>query len=165
MYSQTKEPQNRLADNAVRIWRISGILSNVAGFILLGVLFFLDSYFSWYPWIGWILIGLTVLSVLYAVWEILIRPKLLYSHWRYDVSEQFLQLKFGTLTEVHQLIPMSKIQSVATRQGPLLRKYNLYAISVETMGSSHNIPVLPEQVAVELRDQIAYYAKIKEVDE
>ncbi|WP_244533119.1 PH domain-containing protein [Paenibacillus sp. 453mf] len=165
MYSQTKEPQQRLADNAVKIWWISAVISNVIGFVIFGVLLFLNFYFSWYAWIGWVLIGLTIILVLFAVWDILIRPKLLYAHWRYDVSEQFLQMKFGTLTEVHQLIPMTKIQSVATRQGPLLRKYKLYALSVDTMGSSHSIPILPEQVALDLRDQIAYYAKIKEVDE
>lgn len=165
LYSQTKEPQQRLADNAVKIWWISAVISNVIGFVILGVLLFLNYYLSWYAWIGWVLIGLTIILVLFAVWDILIRPKLLYAHWRYDVSEQFLQMKFGTLTEVHQLIPMTKIQSVATRQGPLLRKHKLYALSVDTMGSSHSIPILPEQVALDLRDQIAYYAKIKEVDE
>lgn len=60
---------------------------------------------------------------------------------------------------------MTKIQSVATEQGPILRKYGLYSVSVETMGSSHTIPALPKDVAVELRNQIAQYAKIKEVEQ
>jgi len=101
--------------------------------------------------------------VLGAVWSF-INPFLLYKNWRYDVDEEFLQLKSGVLYEEHQLVPMTKIQSVATKQGPLLRKYGLCSISIETMGSSHTIPALPKDVAIKLRNQIAHYAKIKEVE-
>ena len=59
---------------------------------------------------------------------------------------------------------MTKIQSISTNQGPLLRKYDFYSISIDTMGSSHSIPALPKEKAIELRNQIAYFAKIKEVE-
>jgi len=74
-------------------------------------------------------------------------------------------LKHGALKKVHQIVPMAKVQSVTTNQGPLLRKYGLYSVSIGTMGSSHTIPALPEEVALELRNQIASYARINEVDE
>jgi membrane protein YdbS with pleckstrin-like domain len=32
------------------------------------------------------------------------------------------------------------------------------------MGDSHDIPAIPEKEAYELRDKIAHFAKIKEVD-
>ncbi|MDV2687120.1 PH domain-containing protein, partial [Alkalihalophilus lindianensis] len=90
---------------------------------------------SWKEWIGWILKGLIPISVLGAVWS-WIRPFLLYKSWRFDINEDFLQLKSGVLNEEHQLVPMTKIQSVSTNQGPLLRKYGLCSVSIETMGSS-----------------------------
>ncbi len=62
-------------------------------------------------------------------------------------------------------IPMTKIQGVSTTQGPILRRYQLRSITVETMGSSYSIPALEEKVAYELRDNIAEYAKIKEVEQ
>lgn len=49
--------------------------------------------------------------------------------------------------------------------GPILRRYQLRSITVETMGSSYSIPALEEKVAYELRDNIAEYAKIKEVEQ
>ena len=73
-------------------------------------------------------------------------------------------MKSGALVEEYKIVPMTKIQSVATNQGPLLRKYGLYNLTVETMGSSHMIPALPTVVANELRNRIAEYAKLKEVD-
>lgn len=96
---------------------------------------------------------------------IFLQPVWLYRHWYYGVSAEFLQLKHGALNKVHQVIPMAKVQSVTTNQGPLMRKYGLYSVSVGTMGSSHVIPALPEEVAFALRNQIASYARINEVDE
>ncbi len=146
------------------MWMLSETITNLIAFIILGVLLYLDYRFSWKEWIGWILLGITVISVLGAAWS-LISPFLLYKNWRFDVDEEFLQLKSGVLNEVHELVPMTKIQSVATKQGPLLRKYGLCSVSIETMGSSHSIPALPKEVAIKLRNQIAQYAKIKEVEQ
>lgn len=140
------------------------MIAFLIGIIVLSVLFYLNYYFSWKQWIGWVLVIVAVLALISGIWS-LISPFLLFKNWRYDVDEQFLQLKSGALIEIHQLIPMTKIQAVATEQGPLLRKYDLYAISVETMGSSHVIPALPKKAAIELRNQIARYAKIKEVEQ
>ncbi|WHY86617.1 PH domain-containing protein [Neobacillus novalis] len=163
MYSQMNGPQKRLSKDAVKVWIISETITSIIGFITLGIFLYLDYRFSWKEWIGWILKGLLLISVLSAVWS-WIKSFLLYKSWRYDVSEEFLQLKSGVLYEKHQLVPMTKIQSVATNQGPVLRKYGLCSVSIETIASAHAIPALPKQTAIELRNQIAHYAKIKEVE-
>ncbi|MBD1373548.1 PH domain-containing protein [Hazenella sp. IB182357] len=163
MYSQMNMPQKRLSKEAVKVWIISEMIMNLIGFMIIGVLLYLDYFFSWQEWIGWILIAIVVISVLGTVWSF-INPLLRYKNWRYDIDEEFLQLKSGVLYEKHELVPMTKIQSVATKQGPILRKYELYSISIETMGSSHTIPVLSKDIAIKLRNQVAHYAKIKEVE-
>lgn len=163
MNSHIPSPQNRLSKDAVKVWIISGVIENVIGFIILAFLFYLDHLFLWKEWIGWILIGVAGISVLLAVGSF-IKPFLLYKTWCYEVDEEFLQLKYGALNEKHQLIPMTKIQSVATTHGPLLRRYGLYSVSVETMASSYTIPALPKETAIELRNQIAQLAKVKEVE-
>lgn len=81
------------------------------------------------------------------------------------MNEEFLQLKSGAINETHELVPMTKIQSVATEQGPILKRYELCSVTVETMGSSHTIPALPKELAIELRNQMAQYAKMKEVEQ
>lgn len=156
-------PQKRLSKDAIKVWLISDAIGNIIVLIILGIFFYLDYRFSWKEWVGWLLIGATVLTIIGWIWS-LIRPFLLYKHWRYDVDEAFLQLKSGAIKETHELVPMTKIQSVATEQGPILRKYGLCSVSVETMGSSQTIPALPKEVAIELRNQIAQYARIKEVE-
>ncbi|WP_334077767.1 PH domain-containing protein [Paenibacillus sanfengchensis] len=165
MPNKIREPLNRLSQHAVKIWIINEIIGSVIAFLVLGVLFYLDARFSWVFWVGWILIGSAVLAVLLTLWSVFIHPFLLYARWRYEVSEQFLQLKYGAFTVTNELVPMTKIQSVATKQGPLHRRYGVCSVTVKTMGSSHTIPMLDHDVAKALRNQIARYAKLKEVDE
>ncbi|GIP34717.1 PH domain-containing protein [Paenibacillus sp. J2TS4] len=164
MYSQISAPEQRLSKDAVKVWILSEMITNLIVLIIIGVLFYLDYRFSWKEWVGWILIGVTAIYVPAAVWSF-ISPFLLYKSWRYDVNEEFIQLKSGVLNERHELVPMTKIQSVATKQGPLLRKYGLCSVSIETMGSSHSIPALSKGVAIQLRNQIAQFAKLKEVEQ
>ena len=165
MYSQIHAPENRLSKDSVKVWIISRVISYVIWIAIFSILLYLDYRFSWYEWIGWVLIGITSLIALSGIWSVFIKPFLLYKNWRYDAAEDFLQLKSGAFNEEHQLVPMTKIQSVATNQGPILRMYGLYSLTIETMGSTHRIPALPKDVAIELRNRIAHYAKIKEVDE
>jgi len=164
MYSEIEEPKRCISEKAMKVWRISETLINMGILVVLGIVFYLDVYFEWKKWIGWIIIGLLGLTVLSAIWGIIIEPSLKQKYWRYDVDEEFIQLKSGIWNKKHQLIPMTKVQSVELIQGPLLRKYQLYSISVGTMGSSHEIPAIPQEEAQKLRDQIAHYAKIKEVE-
>lgn len=157
-----ESPNEQLSKDSVKVWVISETMLNIVGFLILGGLFIVDHYFAWPVWAGWILLALTVLSIFGTAWSIL-KAFLLYKHWRYGVSEEFLQLKSGALHEQHQLIPMTKIQSVSTHQGPLLKRYKLYSIKINTIGSVHEIPALPESTALDLRNQIALYAKVEEV--
>ncbi|WP_186579494.1 PH domain-containing protein [Aquibacillus kalidii] len=156
--------ENKLSPRAQKAWLISEVIGIVIGFIVLAVLFWLDFHFAWPVWIGWILIALTAYTVLDAVWS-LIKPKYLYESWRYQVDEEYIQLSYGILKKEWVTVPIAKVQSISTRQGPILRIYQLREIKVETMGSSHAIPALDEQVAIQLKDTLAEYAKLKEVDE
>ena len=165
MNSQIPVPEGRLSKNAVKVWVMVETVSHLIILSVLTALFFLDNFFYWQEWIGWILIAITCLTILSAIWSIFMKPFFLYKNWRYHADEEFLQLKSGAINEEHQLVPMSKIQAVSTNQGPFLRKYGLYSLSIETMGSSHVIPALPEDVAIDLRNRIAHFAKIKEVEE
>lgn len=143
---------------------ISEMIGNVIGGIVIVVLFLLHHYFSWPQWAFWILIVLVVLTIAGIIWNF-IEPKLLYRSWSYQFSEEYLQMSSGIFTKEWVTVPMTKIQSVSTVQGPLMKRFDLCSIKVETMGSSHTIPGLEHKVALELREIIAEYAKLKEVDD
>ncbi|WP_054708596.1 PH domain-containing protein [Bacillus sp. JCM 19041] len=164
MQMKISEPERILAKDMIKVWLIRDALLNAIGFAILGVLFYLDYRFLWAEWIWWILLFITAASVVGAVWS-LFKPYILYKSWRYEADHEFLQLKSGIWFEEHQLVPMAKIQAVETQQGPILRRYGLSSISVQTTGSSHLIEALRKEDAVVLRNQIAHYAKVQEVDD
>lgn len=164
MFSEINPPEKRLDKQVVNVWVISDLISNLIIFIVLGILIYLRYHFAWPVWIFWILIGIFVFTLLLMIWSTYLRPRFLYKNWRYDVNEEFLQLKSGAFFETYTLIPMTKIQSVETSQGPILRKYGLFSLTVQTIASSHAIPALSEATAMKLREEIAQFAKVKEVE-
>lgn len=159
------QPQNRMDKNFIKASIIDELIESIIFFLVLGVLFYLNDHFNWPYWIGWILIGITIITILATIWSLLFRPFLLYRNTRYEVDENFLQLKSGAIFEHHEIVPMTKVQSVETNQGPIMRRFGLYGLSVETMGSTHGISGLQKERAMEIRNQIAQYAKIKEIEQ
>src|SRR5699024_3062852 len=111
-----------------------------------------------------ILIGVAILLVINKVVDFIL-PFYRYRNFRYAADEAFLYIKSGAIFEKREVVPMTKIQAVQTDQGPLLRRYNLYTVTVSTMGTTHGMTGLKKDVAFALRDEIARYAKIKEEDE
>lgn len=159
------EPANKISKDAVKVWRISNFLGQLITILIGGSLIWVGIYFNWYQWIVIVLSILLFIDIIYALWEVVFQPTLLQKYWRYHIDEEFIQMKYGVFITKHLIIPMTKVQYVEAKQGPLLRKYNLHTLSIGTMQSSSSIPALPEQEALALRKQIAHHAKIKEVEE
>jgi len=162
MYIEIEEPNQRISSDAVKVWRISHSLTFLVELLVIAILFFCTNIFGWYNWIETILSILFGLAFLSAIYNITIQPVFLQRTWRYQVDEQFVQLKHGKWTEEHTLIPMEKVEYVKTEQGPVMRRYGLYTIEVGTTTSSHKIPAIPEDIAKQLKSQIATYAKIQD---
>lgn len=144
---------------------MTNIITDLIIFLVLGGLLWAGYFFDWYEWIKiilWVLLGLMPFL---AVWSIVIDPIIIQKHWRYGIDENFVRLKHGKFFQTDTVIPMTKIQYVEAEQGPILRRFGLYSLTIGTMRSAHEIPALPEQEAFEIRDLIAYHAKINEVDE
>lgn len=153
-----------LSPSFPKIRIISDTLTNLVGLVVVGILFWLYHLFAWPMWAFWILLAALVFTILGFIWSF-IEPIYLYRSWSYQVDEEYLQLSYGVLKKEWVTVPMTKVQSVSTVQGPIMKRYHTRSIKVETMGSSHVIPVLEESKALELRERLIEYAKLKEVDE
>lgn len=120
-------------------------------------------YFEWKTWVSWLFVILLVLDIGMSVWTVGIAPILWQKYWRFHVDETYIQLRYGRLSYEHVVIPTAKIQSVRLQQGPFLRRYGLMAVTIDTLSDAHTIPALSTEEARILRDEIAHYAKVKEV--
>jgi uncharacterized protein len=140
------EPTRRLPQRARTLWRLQ-----TAGrwglAVALGVAlsFPLPGPWSTLVW-ALPLAGLPV--------AVLVGPELLWRRWRYDVREEEIDVRLGVLTIVRTLVPMQRVQHVATRQGVLERALGLATVVFHTAAGARSIPALPQAEAAALRDRI-----------
>jgi membrane protein YdbS with pleckstrin-like domain len=64
------------------------------------------------------------------------------------------------MVKTRQLIPMSRIQHVDTRRGPLQQRFGLSSVVFYTAAGSMEIPALSQERAADVRDRIAELAKV-----
>ncbi|MFO7800048.1 MAG: PH domain-containing protein, partial [Rhodohalobacter sp.] len=112
----------------------------------------------------WIVVASSVIIALIWVFSVAVLPYLSWKNWRYAVDAKEIDLKRGVLIKNRTLIPLSRVQHVDTRQGPLLRWYNLASVTISTAATTHEIPALDEVIADRVRDQISKYARLAEED-
>ncbi|MDQ0205980.1 PH domain-containing protein [Alkalicoccobacillus murimartini] len=150
-------PTKRLSKKSITIWRIQRSFEGIFLLILpIGYAIALN-YFDW-P--SWILIVLISILVLYIVALIIIWPPIQWRRFRYQVLEQEIDIVQGVVIVRRTLVPMTRIQHVETEQGPILRRYKMASVEIQTAATTHRIPVLPIEEADELRDQIARLAAV-----
>jgi uncharacterized protein len=164
MYIHIPEPTKTISKKATIVWRISNTIGHTTALFIIGVLIICSDRFEWYDWIGIVLYILGGLFIVSSIFSILIEPIYLQRTWRYQVDQEFVQLKFGNWQQHHVLIPMEKVEFVRTEQGPIMRRYDLYDLEIGTTTSNHKIPAIPGNVAKTLKGEIAVFAKLRDND-
>ena len=154
------EPPYQLPRNAVKTWRLSGLMQSLFLGIVLVVVWLLDTESlmpSWFVWSGagaWLLLSVLLTGFI---------PNLKWKRWRYDINEHEVELQRGIIIIRRTLVPVNRVQHVDTRQGPILRHYGLSAVTISTAATTHQIPALDTEGAEEARNRISRLAlKAKE---
>jgi membrane protein YdbS with pleckstrin-like domain len=101
--------------------------------------------------------GLLIVAVLLLV---ILVPGLRYRRWRYEVTEDEVDLQEGVMIVRRTLVPMTRVQHVDTSQGPLDRAFGLANVTVATAAGAHKIPALTLEDADVLRDRISQLARV-----
>ncbi|TLS51372.1 hypothetical protein FE782_14745 [Paenibacillus antri] len=152
----------RIDPRAVQARRTEGWIASAADLTGLVILWALTARFDWPIWIP---AAAAALSVLFVGIELIAMPKLLYRTWRYDVTEKEIELQHGLWVKKRSSIPMSRIQHVDSKQGPIQKRYGLSTVTFATAAGSHRIPALSEEEADRVRRQIAEWARVAEHEE
>lgn len=155
------EPQKRISTKALKVWRISGVISAGVSWGLGAAALFLLHIFEGPIWISVLII---IIEVLYTFLRVFIYPSLRWRQWRYEVRDEEIELQEGIFIRTCTLVPMVRVQHVDTVQGPLLRKYRLASVIVHTAATAHQIPALEESEAEELRAYISNLARVADED-
>jgi len=99
----------------------------------------------------------------YIVWLVVL-PPIRYARWRYEVTDDYLDIAKGIVWRKRYTIPFIRVQNTDTRQGPVLRAFKLATVTVSTAAKEHAIPGLEFEAAEQLRDRAAELARIARED-
>ncbi len=153
------DPSERIDGRAVTVWRIAGAVGALVPAICAGVLGglaiagFISAPLGIAGAVALMVLGIVMVAVI---------PKVRWIRWRYEVSEDEIYLRHGLWIRTRTLVPMTRVQHVDTKAGPLLRAFGLSSVTVATAGGEHEIPALSDEVADRLRDRIAVLARVTE---
>jgi membrane protein YdbS with pleckstrin-like domain len=145
----TPEPARRLSPTARWLWRAQGLIATVLSLVFIPVLRSDAPGGS-----AWLLLPVLVLAIGAGV-----IPELRWSRWRYEIRDEEIDLRHGTVTVTRTLIPMLRVQHVDTTRGPLDQLLGLATVVVHTAAGETTIPALDEEYAGRLRDRIATLAR------
>lgn len=155
------EPKNKISTKALKVWRVVGSLYSSILFLItiaVGVLTYV------FDWNYWIFISLAIVMILTPYLAVYLFPGITWRRWRYEVRDTEIEIQRGIFIIKRTLIPMVRVQHVETKQGPLLRKYDLASVEISTAATVHEIPALDLHEADELRQFISKMASVEEED-
>jgi uncharacterized protein len=156
--SRVNEPKEKLDPRARRVWTIGDLLMAV----ILTTIAWGVTYTLW-RLLDFDRMATFVVPAAFGValvsWAF-IRPEIEFRQWRFEIREDEVDLLHGIFTRTRQVVPMSRIQHVDTRRGPLQRRYGLSSVEFYTAAGAMQIPQLSVERAEQVRDQIAALAKV-----
>ena len=148
-------PKNQLDPKVKSVWRISDALWLTLAYAVCSATFFIialvDSESSW----AWVVALVVMVGIL---------PPIRHMRWRYEVGENELDIARGIIWRARFVIPFVRVQNTDTKQGPILRMFNLASVTVSTAAGEHVIPGLAFEEADMLRDRIATQARLAQED-
>lgn len=159
-------PANQLDPRVKTVWRINDAIWICVLFLcIIAAPFFIalfDAAANGWAWMATGIIA-AVWAVCLVVW-LAVLPPIRYARWRYQLSDDYLDIAKGIVWRKRLIIPFIRVQNTDTRQGPIQRAFGLSSVTVATAAGEHEIPGLASEVAEQLRDKAAELARIAQED-
>ena len=86
----------------------------------------------------------------------LIGPQLHYARWRWQLTDEGLEVAHGVLLRVESAIPTFRVQQIDVHQGPLDRAFGLVSLRISTASAASDgtLPGIAAEHAEDLRRQL-----------
>lgn len=145
-----REPAHRVSDKAPSYWRLTAVLNAavvwVAAVVAVVVALFLTD--------GWraLVIAVAAAAVLATLPWVTVAPGIRHRVHRWDVTDIAVHVRHGWLTRVDEIVPLSRVQTVDSTQGPLMRLFGLRTVTVQTASAAGTVAIacLDDPVAQDL---------------
>ena len=157
-------PANQLNSKIKNVWRINDAIWLTVVFLCCFVPFAIAAAVDSAGWMFIVLAALAALYVVGMVVWLVVLPPIRFMRWRYELSDDYLDIARGIVWRKRFVIPFIRVQNTDTRQGPILRAFGLASVTVATAAGEHEIPGLDSQTAEQLRDKAAELARLAQED-
>ena len=137
-----EESFKRIHPFAKRLWMINGIIGSAVIMIISLVIFWFTVFWALIP------------GVLLSIYLIFIHPALEYRQWLYKITDQYVDYTHGIFFKKRTIIPISRIQHMDIKQGPVQKHYKLSNIVIFTAGQAHEIEAVLSSEAQSMVDSL-----------
>ena len=141
-------PSRRLSPVARRVWMLTQ-LAFWGAVTVAAVIVFISA--GGRPWF--------LIPLLVGVTATISVPRLRWARWRWDLTEEGIDIQNGAISVNRTLIPWVRVQHVETQRGVFEQIFGLATVIVHNAAAAHTIPLLAQVDAEELRERIAARAK------
>jgi membrane protein YdbS with pleckstrin-like domain len=130
-----RAPHNQVSPRAVPYWTLSALIGDTV--------LWLAALAAWavFPdrpgWTTWLL---PVLAVA-AVAHVLVMPRIRYDVHRWEVTPIAVHTRSGWIGRQTRIAPISRVQTVDSRQGALMRAFGLASLTVTTASAAGPISI------------------------
>lgn len=128
--AELREPAHRVSPRAVTYWRLTSAVGDLA-LIVAGVVTLIVV-----PARPWWAITLFVLLVLGALIRTAVMPTVRYRVHRWEVTPIAIHTRKGWIGRETSIAPISRVQTVDSQQGAIMRLFGLASLTVTT-ASAH----------------------------
>ncbi|MDT0202147.1 PH domain-containing protein [Nocardioides sp. AE5] len=130
-----REPANQVSPGQLKLWRTTEAIEALVVALALGAIWIFVPR-QW--WLGPLLVVLLLLNIGLALWI----PRLKFRIHRWEVTPGAVYTQTGWLATKQRIAPLSRVQTVDTRRGPLMRMFGLAAVTITTASSAGAIEII-----------------------
>lgn len=141
-----RAPSHQVSPRAIPFWTVSALIGDALLVIAATVAYVLVPDVP--GWVGLVVLLLAVLAVVH----VLAMPRIRFRVHRWEVSDTAVHTREGWVGRQSRIAPISRVQTVDSRQGALMRMFGLASITVTTASAAGPITIdcLDAEVAREV---------------
>lgn len=130
-----RAPAHQVSPRAIPFWTVSALIGDA--FLVIVALV------AWLVvpdapgWVGF----LVLLAAMLAVAHVMLMPRIRYRVHRWEVTDTAVHTREGWVGRESRIAPISRVQTVDSRQGALMRVFGLASITVTTASAAGPITI------------------------
>ncbi|MGB7447829.1 MAG: PH domain-containing protein [Ornithinimicrobium sp.] len=135
--ARLREPAHYVAPEAVRYWALKSLVGAVIQWFVVTALYVFAVPDDWKVWAGPVAVALVAISIV----ELAVVPQWRYRVYRWEVTDTAIYTRSGWFTREQRIAPLSRVQTVDSERGPLMRLFRLSSITVTTASAAGPITI------------------------